>query len=265
MNVRKVGMSLAAMVSTVALLVGLAACAGQKAPAAPVSPLGLPTEGAGPGGAQGLLSYSVPCYVAQGGTNIVAASGCTITVQSGGALTLDSGSTVTGAVANDLNGNALVLDPGGSSSIQATADFAPIITLGGTPTAASLKVNDSAGTPVAVFRGGAGGTILNASGGFAFNGPIAVATSAPLAGVASTAVAPVGVLQPVSMATAGTVPITIPPAGQVVCIWNTGSETVTIADTGNQILSASGALGQYDALCGISDGTRFIEFARSNN
>lgn len=172
---------------------------------------------------------------------------------------------VTGVISNDLNGAAIVLDPGGTSKLQATANFKPILTLGGTPTAASLTVNDSAGTPVAVFRGGAGGTILNASGGFAFNGPIAVATSAPLAGVASTAVAPVGVLQPVSMATAGTVPVTIPPAGQIVCVWNTGSETVTIADTGNQMLSASGALGQYDTLCFISDGTRVLEFARSNN
>lgn len=219
-------------------------------------PLGLPTRGNSP--VRGLIdsSYAVPCYIGQGGASIVVDTGCTLNATNG---------TILGATTNDLNGAALVLDPGGSSNLQATADFSPILTMGGTPTAASFKLNDSAGTPVAVFRGGAGGTILNASGGFAFNGPIAVATSAPLVGVASTAVAPAGLLQPVSMATAGTVPITIPPIGQLVCIWNTGSETVTIADSGNQVLSASGALGQYDVLCGISDGTRFIEFARSNN
>lgn len=173
--------------------------------------------------------------------------------------------TVSGSTLNDMNGVALILDPGGTSKLQATADFKPILTLGGTPTAAAFRVNDSQGTAVAVMRGGAGAMDLIGAGGINLSGPVAVATSAPLAGVASTAVAPVGMLQPVSMATAGTVPITIPPAGQVVCVWNTGSEVVTIADTGNQILSASAALGQYDSVCGISDGTRFIEFARSNN
>lgn len=242
-------------VLTIVALVGLAACTSKSPTGKPAAPLGLPS-GPGPGGAQGLLSYSVPCYMAQGGASIVVGSGCTLDATNG---------TILGATANDLNGAALVLDPGGTSKIQATADYQAIITLGGTPTAAALTLNDSAGTPVAVFRGGAGGTILNASGGLALNGPIAIATSAPLAGVASTAVAPVGLLQPVSMATAGTVPITIPPAGQYVCITNTGSEVVTIADTGNQILTGSAALGQYDVLCGWSDGTRFIETSRANN
>lgn len=209
------------------------------------SPLPLPTQAAGK--ALGLLSYNVPCYMAQGGASIVVGSGCTLDATSG---------TILGATANDLNGAALVLDPGGSSSIQATADYSPILTLGGTPTAASFSVKNSAGTPVAVIRGNGELSALNA---------LVAATAAPLAGVASTAVAPAGLLQPVSMATAGTVPITIPAAGQIMCIWNTGSEVTTIADTGNQVLTGSAALGQYDVLCGFSDGTRFIEFARANN
>lgn len=218
--------------------------------------LGLPTRGDSQ--VRGLIdsSYAVPCYIGQGGASIVVDTGCTLNATNG---------TILGATTNDLNGAALILDPGGSSSIKATANYSPILTLGGTPTAASFTINDSQGTPVVVARGGAGGVVLNASGGLALNGPIAVATSGPLAGVASTAVAPVGLLQPVSMATAGTVPITIPPIGQYVCIWNTGSEVVTIADTGNQILTASAALGQYDVLCGLSDGTRFIETSRANN
>lgn len=182
-------------------------------------------------------------------------------VANSGAVTLPGALTVgsiVGSTSNDLDGGSLTLDPIGSTLLQATANYQPILTLGGTPTAAAFSVKSSDGTPVAVFRGGAGGIQL-------LGGPIAVGTSVPLAGVASTAIAPVGLLQPVSMATAGTVPITIPSAGQMTCIWNTGTEVVTIADTGNQVLSASAALGQYDSLCGVSDGTRFIEVSRSNN
>lgn len=163
---------------------------------------------------------------------------------------------VVGTVSNDLNGANLVIDATGNTALRATQDNLPILTLGGTPTAASFTVNDSQGVAALTVRG---------NGELASLRYLTAATAAPLAGVASTAVAPVGLLQPISMATAGTVPITIPAAGTIFCVWNTGSETVTIADSGNQILSASGALGQYDSICFFSDGTRAIEFARSNN
>lgn len=200
-------------------------------------------------GPQGLVgTYNGPCHFTEGGTGFTAESGCTIT--------FESGSTVTGAVANDLNGGNFVIDATGNTALRATQDNLPILTLGGTPTAAAFTVNDSAGTPAAVIRGNGELSALRI---------LKAATAAPIAGVASTEIAPTGLIQPVSMATAGTVPITIPGAGSIVCIYNTGSEVVTIADSGNQVLSASGAMGQYDVICGISDGTRFIEFARSNN
>lgn len=212
------------------VLIGLSACKGEsRAP-------------------QGLVgTYAVPCHFDNNGTSFVADTGCTVDLTNG---------TVTGAVANDLNGANFVIDAGGDTALRATQDNLPILTLGGTPTAAAFSIKNSGGTPVAVIRGNGELSAVNA---------LVVATSAALVGVASTAVAPVGLIQPVSIATAGTVPITVPAAGQIVCIYNTGSEVFTIADSGNQVLSASGALGQYDVVCGISDGTRFIEFARSNN
>lgn len=94
---------------------------------------------------------------------------------------------------------------------------------------------------------------------------LAFATGAPMVAVTGTVIAPSAVLHPVSIATAGTVPLTIPSAGRVVCVWNTGTQGVTIADTGNQVLAGNFTLGQYDVLCGISDGTRFIEISRTNN
>lgn len=122
------------------------------------------------------------------------------------------------------------------------------------------------------------GSTVNLASGTTLTGQIAPsagygglavwATSVPIAAVDATPVAPLGLLQPVSMATAGTMPITIPAAGQVICLWNTGSQAVSVDDTSTQVLNSGGtpiALGQYDMLCGISDGTRFIQFATSNN
>lgn len=68
--------------------------------------------------------------------------------------------TVTGAVAGaittDLNGSNLVIDATGNTGLRATQDNLPILTLGGTPTAAAFRINTSDGTPAALFRGGAG-------------------------------------------------------------------------------------------------------------
>ena len=96
-------------------------------------------------------------------------------------------------------------------------------------------------------------------------GHVIYATSTPATVVTGTALAPGAVMQPISIATAGTVPLTIPSAGVQFCVWNTGSQAVTIADSGNQVLAGNFAMGQYDVLCMFSDGTRLIERSRSNN
>ena len=90
---------------------------------------------------------------------------------------------VVGTVSNDLNGANLVIDATGNTALRATQDNLPILTLGGTPTAAALTVKNSQGTAVAVIRGNGELSALNA---------LVAATAAPLAGVASTAVAPAG-------------------------------------------------------------------------
>lgn len=138
---------------------------------------------------------------------------------------------------------------------------------------AGLSVNQvGSGSVLDLKDGGSSEYTFDQSGATFLNpltmGALVASTAAPLAGVASTAVAPDGILQPVSMATAGTVPLTIPSAGKIICIYNTGSQSVTLDDSGNQVLGGGGtpiALGQYDVICGFSDGTRFIEIARSNN
>jgi len=74
-----------------------------------------------------------------------------------------------------------------------------------------------------------------------------------------------GSWQPITAAGTVTPTITIPAAGVSACIENTSAQTVNLADTGNQVLTAAFPMGQYDVLCGHSDGTRFIETSRANN
>lgn len=89
------------------------------------------------------------------------------------------------------------------------------------------------------------------------------ATSVTVTNGAAFAIA--GAWQPITAAGAVTPTITIPAAGVSACIVNNSAQTVLIVDTGNQVLTANFSMGQYDVLCGHSDGTRFIETSRANN
>lgn len=79
------------------------------------------------------------------------------------------------------------------------------------------------------------------------------------------AIVPTGAVQVLASSGTVTPTITIPAAGKSVCFYNRSSTTINFADTGNQVLAGAFAMGQYDVLCGWSDGTRFIETKRSNN
>lgn len=75
-----------------------------------------------------------------------------------------------------------------------------------------------------------------------------------------TVVAPTGSYQPISAAGAvGTASITVGTAGSELVLVNTSSNTITFTDTGTLKLSGNAALGQYDALRLISDGTNWIQ------
>jgi hypothetical protein len=54
-------------------------------------------------------------------------------------------------------------------------------------------------------------------------------------------------------------------AGRVVVLINIGSNTITLTDTGTLKLSGNIALGQYDSVSLLSDGTNWIQLATSNN
>lgn len=54
-------------------------------------------------------------------------------------------------------------------------------------------------------------------------------------------------------------------AGRLIVLVNVGSNTITLTDTGTLKLSGNIALGQYDSLELISDGTNWIQLATTNN
>ena len=325
-------------------LVALAACAGASAPATPAAPFGLPTS-VGAGGRQALLSYSVPCYVAQGGANIVAASGCTVSVESGGTINVESGgildlasgATVTGVISNDMNGGALYLDPNQSTILRAATNGLATFTLPATGTfqvtTGNLRVgNGSNGTTlngkdayiegtlevdgVSNFAGhltalddilvGGGTPTITQNGGDIYvtdqlevdgeaqfdgaidaNGTVDFAAAvvnnstlsqggaltilgavlSPRAAITATtgALVSTGFFQPLT--SSGTVTPTITPGttGTTTCFYNTSATSIVFVDTGNVVLSGDFTLGQYDMLCGRSDGTRWIEFSETDN
>lgn len=74
-----------------------------------------------------------------------------------------------------------------------------------------------------------------------------------------------GALQPLQ--SAGTVTATLPActAGDLYVLQNTTATTINIADSGTAKLTAAAALGQYDTLTVIGDGTYCVELARANN
>lgn len=57
----------------------------------------------------------------------------------------------------------------------------------------------------------------------------------------------------------------VTPAGRVVTLINAGSNTITLTDTGTLKLSGNIALGQYDSVVLLSDGTNWIQLATTNN
>lgn len=143
-------------------------------------------------------------------------------------------------------------------------------------TGAALFVRQDGSGSIATFRDGASdeftidqsswtATNPGTAAGMTVSGFNAMPTAVPIAAVNATAIAPLGSIQPVSAAGTATVPLTIPSAGRSVCLYNTGTPIITIADTGAQMLTAAAALGQYDWLCGWSDGTNFYETSRADN
>lgn len=98
-----------------------------------------------------------------------------------------------------------------------------------------------------------------------FGGDLILTAATSITVTNGAAFTPTGFIQPITAGGAVTPTITIPSAGKCYAVRNTSSNTITIVDTGNQVLAGNFAMGQYDVLGFCSDGTRIIEHYRSNN
>jgi len=54
-------------------------------------------------------------------------------------------------------------------------------------------------------------------------------------------------------------------SGDVLTLINESNTTITITDTGTTMLSGNAALGQYDSITLLFDGTNWVELAQSDN
>lgn len=120
-------------------------------------------------------------------------------------------------------------------------------------------------TGAVTATGGVVGAVTGAVTGNATIGTMILTAGTAITVTNGVAFAPTAAFQPIQAAGTVTPTITIPAAGRFTCIYNVSAQTINIADSGNQVLSAAWAAGQYDMLCGYSDGTRFIETDRSDN
>jgi len=77
---------------------------------------------------------------------------------------------------------------------------------------------------------------------------------------------PTGTYTPIAAAGEVTPTITAgATAGNLAIIVNTSDQTVNLADSGTLMLTAAFAMGQYDVLTLLSDGTNWLEVSRANN
>lgn len=83
----------------------------------------------------------------------------------------------------------------------------------------------------------------------------------------SSTISPTGTVQRISSSRAvGTSAISgRTTEGRLLILVNVGSNTITLTDTGTLKLSGNIALGQYDSVSLVADGTNWIQLATANN
>ena len=79
-------------------------------------------------------------------------------------------------------------------------------------------------------------------------------------------ITPTGTYQPISAAGAvSTGSIATGTAGEILILTNTAANTITISDTGTLKLAGDAAIGQYDTLTLLSDGTNWLQVSKADN
>ncbi len=136
-----------------------------------------------------------------------------------------------------------------------------------------LKVNQAGGGYIADFQDNGAAVFTIADGGsITHTGSLNVGTWGQFAVQSAvcltmdTPITPTGTYQPITAtAYVSTSQVVTGTAGQLLILTNISAHNVGITDTGILKLSGDTALGQYDTLTLISDGTNWIELAQTDN
>lgn len=194
-----------------------------------------------------------------GGDQLTVAAAGEIEIQNGGRLDIKAGAIVTLGVsiistATVTAEDVVVTDTltvggvsflNGNSHVDGTFGSTGAIT-----TALQLTVTGDISSAASVMAG-------------AF---ISTAAQTAIAATDGGTINATGTYQPLtSSGSVGLSAITIKPAGTYLFLTNESATTVTISDTSINKLSGDIALGQYDTLILLSDGTNWLEISTSNN
>lgn len=136
-------------------------------------------------------------------------------------------------------------------------------------TSASIGTDLTVGDDVTATGDIAGASVAASSMTLTGAGVLGTVRLTPATAISVTmnmTVTPAGSYQPLTSAgTVGTGVIVAGSAGDVLTLVNNSNTTITISDTGTLKLSGNIALGQYDTLVLISDGTNWVQLATTNN
>ena len=145
---------------------------------------------------------------------------------------------------------------GGDASVGDDLAVTDALTVGG---AANLAGNSSVGGTLSVTSDlavGGDATVVEFLG-LTKTGSLTVASGGTITPTAS--------MQMLTAAGAVSAGMGLGTSGQIVTLINTGTNAITISDTVNSQLSGNIALGQYDSLTVVFDGTYWIQLATANN
>ena len=145
---------------------------------------------------------------------------------------------------------------GGSITVTDDVTVGDDITAGGTITAVTLAVSGA-------------GTVdgnLSSGGDVQAAGFIRAAANTAISVTQDITITPTGSFH--ALTAAGNVSTGVIAAGDpgdILILFNEANLTITISDTGTLKLSGNLALGQYDSVVLLSDGTNWIQLATTNN
>jgi hypothetical protein len=193
-----------------------------------------------------------------------------------GGLTLDAGNiNVTGNIHATVKVNSDATIGAGTIITAGTSASAP--TLVGTTnvnsngtigagTSITSGTSIIAGTSLAAGTSVVAGTSLAAGTSNTVGTFLVLTPAARITVTQNSTINPTGSYQPLGAAAGtSTATITIKPAGTLLRLINETTQTITISDTSTIMLTGDIALGQYDTLTLMSDGTNWVEIASSNN